>query len=129
VKRKTKIDLLGAIIRPELKSWIDRVIVPSLVKEFVPKAKAMMMAQNELKTGCIVDVQLNSGERLLGEVKAIHETVSGRKVQVAFSCERTALVSADQILRVVRRVNGGDAGEIHGGDEMGIRNFSKFVKR
>jgi hypothetical protein len=115
VKRKTKIDLLGVIIHPELKNWIDRVIVPSLVKEFVPKAKAMM-AQNELKTGCIVDVQLNSGERLLGEVKAIHETVSGRKVQVAFSCERTALVSADQILRIVRRVEfpNGERGEIHG---------------
>jgi hypothetical protein len=76
-------------------------------------------------------VQLHSGERLLGEVKAIYETVGGRKMQVAFNCERTALVSADQILRVVRRVQfaTGDAGEIHGGDETGIRNFSKFVKR
>jgi hypothetical protein len=86
----------------------------------------------ELENGCIVDVQLHKGERLLGEVKAIHETVGGRKVQVAFSCERTALVSDDQILRVVRRACSSPTAsreKFTGGDDLGIRNFSKFVKR
>jgi hypothetical protein len=70
----------------------------------------------ELEKGCIVDVQLHNGRRFLAEVKAIQETTGGRKVQVAFAENWTALVSADQILRVVRRVQfpNGEQGEIHG---------------
>ena len=64
-----------------------------------------------LEKGSIVDVQLHSGERLLGEVKAVRDTVIGRKVQVAFG-DRTALVDMEQIVGVVK---GTEAPQLHGG--------------
>jgi hypothetical protein len=57
--------------------------------------------QKDYQRGSIVDVKLHSGETVRAEVKAIRDTVAGRKVHVAFG-ERTALVDSGQIVRVVK---------------------------
>jgi hypothetical protein len=38
-EREKRVELLGSKIDPALKSWIDRVIVPGLVREFVSRAR------------------------------------------------------------------------------------------
>lgn len=38
-EREKRVELLGSKIDPALKSWIDRVIVPGLVREFVSRAQ------------------------------------------------------------------------------------------
>lgn len=38
-EKEKRVELLGSIIDPALKSWIDRVIVPGLVREFVSRTQ------------------------------------------------------------------------------------------
>jgi hypothetical protein len=38
-EKEKRVELLGSTIDPALKSWIDRVIVPGLVREFVSRAQ------------------------------------------------------------------------------------------
>lgn len=38
-ERERRVEVLGSKIDPALKSWIDRVIVPALVREFGSRAR------------------------------------------------------------------------------------------
>ena len=38
-EQEKRVELLGSRIDPALKDWIDRVIVPALVREFVSRAR------------------------------------------------------------------------------------------
>jgi hypothetical protein len=39
IDRKKKLDQLGAKLDPALKNWIDRVIVPGLVRQYLSREK------------------------------------------------------------------------------------------
>lgn len=60
------------------------------------------MTRKPLAVGAHVLVQLYDGRIFIGVVKAIHETVAGRKVAVQHEYMAWRL-SADQILRVIAK--------------------------
>ena len=63
------------------------------------------MSRKPLAVGAHVIVQLYDGRVFLGVVKAIHDTVSGRKVAVQHQSMAWRL-DASQILRTVRKSGG-----------------------
>ena len=65
-----------------------------------------MSRRKPLAVGAHVIVQLYDGRIFLGVVKAIHETVAGRKVAVQHQAMSWRL-AAEQILRTVRAPKGG----------------------
>ena len=64
-----------------------------------------MSAGKHLTVGARVLVQLYDGRVFLGIVKAVHDTVSGRKVAVQHE-QMAWRLDADQILRTVRAPKG-----------------------
>jgi hypothetical protein len=49
---KKRVDQLGSRIDPALKSWIDRVIVPGLVREFADRARKPSLRKVRTSTAC-----------------------------------------------------------------------------